>query len=78
MQLIHDAGAHLYHTASMPQQLPQIPIRGIRSPDPGDCFRTACSRVRTPCLTPPTLSEMAICQQLRIGLGEPWRRWPCP
>jgi hypothetical protein len=36
MQLIHDARAHLYQSVSMPQQLPQIPIRCVRYPDPGE------------------------------------------
>jgi hypothetical protein len=34
MQLIHDAGAHLYQSMPMPQQLPQIPILCVRDPDP--------------------------------------------
>ena len=35
MELIHDARAHLHQPVSMPQQLPQIPIRCVGYPDPG-------------------------------------------
>jgi hypothetical protein len=33
MQLIHHSRAHLHQSMPMPQQLPQIPILGVRYPD---------------------------------------------
>jgi hypothetical protein len=35
MQLIHDARAYLHQPVAMPEQLPQVPVGGVRHPDPG-------------------------------------------